>query len=280
VGIIIDGKAISQNLLNGARLCVEELRVRYGLVPSLVVVIVGDDPASKLYVGNKQKKAEALGLESKTLALPATVSQDELLSIISRLNVDASVHGILVQLPLPKHIDKTMVINSINPDKDVDGFHNANAGKLATGQLDCMIPCTPQGCVYLIKTVRPKLSGSNVVVLGRSNIVGKPVALLLLGENCTVTILHSCSTDMEGYCARADIIVVAVGRAKFLQSSWVKPGAIVIDVGINLITEGEKKRFVGDIDFEGVKETAFAVTPVPGGVGPMTIAFLILNTLR
>ncbi|MCU7611704.1 bifunctional methylenetetrahydrofolate dehydrogenase/methenyltetrahydrofolate cyclohydrolase [Anaplasma capra] len=276
---IIDGKLTAKGLLDKLRVCIGELSTEHGLVPSLVVIIVGDDPASQLYVGNKQRKAEELGLQSRTIALEYDTSQEELLCIIDELNRDKNVHGILVQLPLPKHIDKGLIIDAIDPEKDVDGFHNANAGKLATGQLDCMVPCTPQGCVYLAKTVKRDLSGSNAVVVGRSNIVGKPVALLLLYENCTVTVLHSASVNIAEHCLRADIVVAAVGKAHFIKSSWIKPGAIVVDVGINPVKQDGKNRFVGDVEFEGLHSTPCSVTPVPGGVGPMTIAFLLVNTV-
>ena len=278
-GQIIDGKLTAVELLTRLEKVVCELKGNHGVIPSLVVIIVGDDPASKLYVGNKQRRAQELGLDSNTIALPVATTQDELLSIISELNRDKSVHGILVQLPLPKHIDKTLVINAISPEKDVDGFHNSNAGKLLTGQLDCMLPCTPQGCVHLIKKVRPNLAGSRAVVLGRSNIVGKPVALLLLYENCTVSILHSGTTNIAEHCIGADIVVAAVGKAAFVKAGWIKPGAIVIDVGINLVTQEGKNRFVGDVDFVNVLPKASAITPVPGGVGPMTIAYLLVNTV-
>ncbi|MGN7661456.1 MAG: bifunctional 5,10-methylenetetrahydrofolate dehydrogenase/5,10-methenyltetrahydrofolate cyclohydrolase [Anaplasma sp.] len=276
---IIDGKLTASCLLDRLRTFVDQLRVEHSLVPSLVVIIVGEDPASKLYVGNKQRKAEELGFNSKTITLPHDTPQEELLRIIDELNNDGDVHGILVQLPLPRHIDKGLVINAINPEKDVDGFHNANAGKLATGQMDCMLPCTPQGCVHLVKTVKRDLSGNNAVVIGRSNIVGKPAALLLLYENCTVTMLHSASVNISDHCLRADIVVAAVGKARFVKPSWIKPGAIVIDVGINLIEQDGNNKFVGDVEFEGLKDTACYITPVPGGVGPMTIAFLLVNTV-
>ncbi|MDB1135810.1 bifunctional 5,10-methylenetetrahydrofolate dehydrogenase/5,10-methenyltetrahydrofolate cyclohydrolase [Candidatus Anaplasma sp. TIGMIC] len=276
---IIDGKRAATDLLAQLGLVIDSLKNEHGLVPALVVIIVGDDPASKLYVGNKQRKAEELGLVSKTIALPAETTQAELLSIIDALNADANVHGILVQLPLPRHIDKILVINSINPEKDVDGFHNANAGKLLTGQMDCMIPCTPQGCIHLIKKATTKLAGRKAVVIGRSNIVGKPVGLLLLYENCTVSILHSSTADIHEHCRNAEIVVAAVGKARMVQAEWVQPGAIVIDVGINLITNEGKNKFVGDVDFEPVSAKASAITPVPGGVGPMTIAFLMVNTV-
>ena len=279
MGFIIDGKLIAKELLGNLRAVIEDLRDNHGLVPTLVVIIVGEDPASRLYVSNKQKKALELGLNSRTIALPYETTQEELLRVIADLNNDDNVHGILVQLPVPKHIDKVVIINSINPEKDVDGFHNFNAGRLLTGQTDCMIPCTPQGCIHLIKKVKPVLRGSNAVVIGRSNIVGKPAALLLLQEDCTVAILHSATADIGEYCKGADIVIAAVGKPKFVQAEWIKQGAIVIDVGINLITQEGKNRFVGDVDFENVCNVASAITPVPGGVGPMTIAFLIVNTV-
>ncbi|MFV9839226.1 MAG: bifunctional methylenetetrahydrofolate dehydrogenase/methenyltetrahydrofolate cyclohydrolase FolD [Aaplasma endosymbiont of Hyalomma asiaticum] len=279
MGFIIDGKLIAQELLGNLQDVIEDLRNDHGLVPTLVVVIVGDDPASKLYVSNKQKKANELGLRSRTITLPYETTQDELLGVIAELNNDNDVHGILVQLPVPRHIDKVVIINSINPEKDVDGFHNFNAGRLLTGQTDCLVPCTPQGCIYLIKKVKPVLRGSNAVVIGRSNIVGKPAALLLLQEDCTVAILHSATADIGKHCKEADIVISAVGKPKFVQAEWIKQGAIVIDVGINLITQDGKSKFVGDVDFENVRNVASAITPVPGGVGPMTIAFLIVNTV-
>ncbi|KJV69141.1 bifunctional 5,10-methylenetetrahydrofolate dehydrogenase/5,10-methenyltetrahydrofolate cyclohydrolase [Candidatus Neoehrlichia procyonis] len=276
---IINGKLESRKLLDRLSACISDLKLNYNLIPSLVVILVGDDPASKLYVGNKQKKAEQLGILSKTLFLPSTTSQDELLNTINMLNADSGVNGILVQLPLPKHIDKNVVINAINPCKDVDGFHNENAGKLVTGQLDCLIPCTPQGCIYLIKTRLRDLSGNNAVVIGRSNIVGKPMAYLLLRENCTTTIVHSASANIAEHCCRADILVAAVGKACLVKSSWVKAGAVVIDVGINLVNQNGSNKFVGDVDFDEVKDIASAITSVPGGVGPMTVAFLMVNTV-
>ncbi|WP_249549052.1 bifunctional 5,10-methylenetetrahydrofolate dehydrogenase/5,10-methenyltetrahydrofolate cyclohydrolase [Anaplasma phagocytophilum] len=276
---IIDGKASAADLLGRLKVVVESLKKEQGLFPSLVVIIVGDDPASRLYVGNKQRKAEELSINSKTIALPYETTQEELLGIIQELNEDENVHGILVQLPLPKHIDKILIINAIDPEKDVDGFHNVNAGKLLTGQMDCMVPCTPQGCVYLIKKVMPVLSSKRTVVIGRSNIVGKPVALLLMYENCTVSILHSATVNIEEHCRDAEIIIAAVGKARMVKSEWVSPGAVVIDVGINLVTSEGKNRFVGDVDFESVRDKVAAITPVPGGVGPMTIAFLLVNTV-
>ena len=276
---IINGKLIAERLLENLKAVIADLKHNHALTPSLVVIIVGENPASKLYVGNKQRKADSLGLNAKTIALPEDVTQEELLQVIAGLNADESVHGILVQLPLPQHIDKFMVINAIDPAKDVDGFHDTNSGKLLNGQMDCMIPCTPQGCVHLIKQVKPNLAGDRAVVIGRSNIVGKPVALLLLYENCTVSILHSGTKDIEDHCRNADIIVAAVGKAHFVKAEWVKDGAIVIDVGINLSTDSGKSQFVGDVDFDNVKDIAAAITPVPGGVGPMTIAFLMINTV-
>ena len=278
---IINGKLIAERLLEKLSEVITDLKQNHALTPSLAVIIVGENPASKLYVGNKQRKADSLGLNAETIPLPEDVTQEKLLRVIARLNADENVHGILVQLPLPEHIDKFMVINAIDPDKDVDGFHDANSGKLLNGQMDCMIPCTPQGCIHLIKQVKPSLTGDRAVVIGRSNIVGKPVALLLLYENCTVSVLHSGTKDIENHCRNADIIVAAVGKAHFVKSEWVKKGAIVIDVGINLNKDPDpgKSQFVGDVDFDNVKDIAAAITPVPGGVGPMTIAFLMINTV-
>ncbi|MEH0831584.1 bifunctional methylenetetrahydrofolate dehydrogenase/methenyltetrahydrofolate cyclohydrolase FolD [Anaplasma bovis] len=278
---IINGKLIAERLLEKLSEVITDLKQNHALTPSLAVIIVGENPASKLYVGNKQRKADSLGLNAETIPLPEDVTQEKLLRVIARLNADENVHGILVQLPLPEHIDKFMVINAIDPDKDVDGFHDTNSGKLLNGQMDCMIPCTPQGCIHLIKQVKPSLAGDRAVVIGRSNIVGKPVALLLLYENCTVSVLHSGTKDIENHCRNADIIVAAVGKAHFVKSEWVKKGAIVIDVGINLNKDPDpgKSQFVGDVDFDNVKDVAAAITPVPGGVGPMTIAFLMINTV-
>ncbi|WDM85114.1 bifunctional methylenetetrahydrofolate dehydrogenase/methenyltetrahydrofolate cyclohydrolase FolD [Ehrlichia sp. JZT12] len=277
---IINGKAVGESITSTLATCISDLKSQHDLTPCLIVVLVGDDPASHLYVRNKQRKAEMLGLRSETMLLSSTTSESSLIDLIHKLNNDKNVHGILVQLPVPKHIDKNLIINAIDPEKDVDGFHNENVGRLFTGQKKgCLIPCTPRGCLYLIKTVTSNLSGSDAVVIGRSNIVGKPMACLLLGENCTVTTVHSATCNLSDYCARADILVAAVGIPHFVKSSWIKQGAIVIDVGINSIKENGVKKFVGDVDFFGAKNIASAITPVPGGVGPMTIAFLMVNTV-
>ncbi|AHC39447.1 bifunctional methylenetetrahydrofolate dehydrogenase/methenyltetrahydrofolate cyclohydrolase FolD [Ehrlichia muris] len=276
---IINGKAIAEDITSTLATCISDLKLQHNLTPCLIVILVGDDPASHLYVRNKQRKAEMLGLKSETVLLPSTTSESSLIDKIRELNNDDSVHGILVQLPVPKHIDKNLIINTIDPRKDVDGFHNENVGKLFTGQKGCLMPCTPRGCLYLIKTVTRNLSGSDAVVIGRSNIVGKPMACLLLGENCTVTTVHSATRNLPDYCSKADVLVAAVGIPHFVKSAWIKPGAIVIDVGINSIEENGVKKFVGDVDFSGARSIASAITPVPGGVGPMTIAFLMVNTV-
>jgi methylenetetrahydrofolate dehydrogenase (NADP+)/methenyltetrahydrofolate cyclohydrolase len=238
---------------------------------------VGEDPASEVYVRNKDKAANEVGITAQTVKLPATTTQAELLAEIDRLNKDKNVHGILVQLPLPNGLDDKEVINAIAPEKDVDGFHVINVGRAATGQKSALVPCTPYGCVLLLKDVLGDLSGLNAVVIGRSNIVGKPMANLLLNENCTVTIAHSRSKNLPEICAQADILVAAVGRAKMVKADWVKQGAVVIDVGIN---RGEDGKLVGDVDFADVAPKCKAITPVPGGVGPMTIACLLGNTLK
>jgi methylenetetrahydrofolate dehydrogenase (NADP+)/methenyltetrahydrofolate cyclohydrolase len=277
---IIDGKTIAQKLR--AHIAQEAARLarERGLVPGLAVVLAGNDPASEVYVRTKSKAVTDAGMRSFDHKLPASVTQDELLALVRRLNADKSVHGILVQLPLPKQVDATVILNAIDPGKDVDGFHPLNAGRLATG-LPALVPCTPDGCVRLAKTMHGSLAGLEAVVVGRSNIVGKPLAQLLLGENCTVTIAHSKTRDLPQVCRRADLLFAAVGRAEMVRGDWIKPGATVIDVGINRVPgEGGKTRLVGDVAFEEAKAVAGAITPVPGGVGPMTIACVILNTLR
>jgi methylenetetrahydrofolate dehydrogenase (NADP+)/methenyltetrahydrofolate cyclohydrolase len=277
---IINGKAFAENLRENIRQQVELVTAQHSLTPGLAVVLVGDDPASQVYVSNKGKQTKAAGMESFEYKLPADVTQDELLAKVEELNDNPNVHGILVQLPLPKHMDETAVINAITPEKDVDGFHIINVGKLSTGQ-DSMVPCTPQGCLMLLKDTLGDLTGKHAIVIGRSNIVGKPMAQLLLQSNCTVTIAHSRTADLEAECRRADIVVSAVGVPKIVRGEWIKPGATVIDVGINRV-EGEdgKYKLVGDIDFAEVSQKAGAITPVPGGVGPMTIACLLKNTLE
>ena len=256
-----------------------------GRAPGLAVVLVGDDPASSVYVRSKGKATREVGMLSIEHRLPADAPQDDLLSLIDRLNADPTVDGILVQLPLPGHIDERVVISRIDPDKDVDGFHPVNAGRLATG-LHGFVPCTPLGCLMLLKDQLGDLSGKDAVVIGRSNIVGKPMAQLLLARNCTVTVAHSRTSDLAATVGRADVLVAAVGRAEMIEGRWIKPGAIVIDVGINRVPgEGlnargqPKTRLVGDVEYEAARRRAAAITPVPGGVGPMTIAMLMANTL-
>ena len=277
---IIDGKACAAELRARVTAAVAELSSSHGLKPGLAVVLVGEDPASSIYVRNKGRQAVAAGMASFEHRLPAETSEADLLDLVARLNGDPAVHGILVQLPLPGHIDATKVIEAVDPAKDVDGFHPVNAGRLSIG-LPALIPCTPTGCLHLIKSVRPDLTGADALVVGRSNIVGKPVAQLLLAENCTVTIAHSRTRDLAHHCQQADVLVAAVGLPEFIKGAWIKPGAIVIDVGINRIAgEDGQQRLVGDVEFEAAAAVASAITPVPGGVGPMTIACLLRNTLQ
>lgn len=277
---IIDGKAFAANLRVDVAKKVATLKDRNGIVPGLAVVLVGEDPASQVYVRNKGKQTKECGMESFEYKMPDTTSQDELMDMIDKLNSDDSVHGILVQLPLPKQIDENAVINRISPAKDVDGFHLDNVGRLSIGD-NGIVPCTPLGCIMMIKDELGDLSGKHAVVIGRSNIVGKPIANLLLQENCTVVITHSRTANLEEECRRADILIAAVGRPEMVKGDWVKPGATVIDVGINRIDgEGGKTRLVGDVDFNSVESVAGKITPVPGGVGPMTIACLLHNTLQ
>ena len=277
---IIDGKAFAEGLRARVAAAVPAFAEATGRKPGLAVVLVGEDPASQVYVRSKGKATVAAGLESFEHRLADTTSEAELLALVTRLNADERVDGILVQLPLPGHVDEKAVIAAIDPAKDVDGFHIANAGRLAVGER-ALVPCTPLGCLMLLKDRLGDLSGLEAVVLGRSNIVGKPMAQLLLQENCTITIAHSRTRDLPQVVRRADIVVAAVGRPQMVRGDWLKPGATVIDVGINRITvdnEG-KTRLVGDVDFDGAAEVAGAITPVPGGVGPMTIAVLLRNTL-
>jgi methylenetetrahydrofolate dehydrogenase (NADP+) / methenyltetrahydrofolate cyclohydrolase len=277
----IDGKAFAATLRERVARDVAEM-TRSGHTPGLAVVLVGEDPASQVYVRNKAAQTKETGMRSFEHRMPATTSQGELLAMVERLNADPEVDGILVQLPLPAGIDAQIVIEAIDPSKDVDGFHPVNAGRLMTG-LPGLVPCTPLGCVLLAKSVRADLSGLHAVVVGRSNIVGKPVAQLLLNENCTVTIAHSRTRNLAEVCRSADILVAAVGRPEMIRGDWIKPGAIVIDVGINRVpnpSAGEgKMRLVGDVAFDEAKTVAGAITPVPGGVGPMTIACLLQNTV-
>ena len=277
---IIDGKAIAQETRARIATATAALTRDHGIVPGLAVVLVGADPASQVYVKSKSKAVTDAGMTSFDHKLPAETTQADLLALIERLNADKSGQGILVQLPLPSHIDATLVLNAVDPGKDVDGFHPVNAGRLATGQ-QALVPCTPVGSVILAKSVHPSLSGMDAVVIGRSNIVGKPLAQLLLAENCTVTVAHSKTKDLPQVCARADLLFAAVGRPEMVKGDWIKPGATVIDVGINRVPgDAGKTRLVGDVDFAQALKVAGAITPVPGGVGPMTIACVILNTLR
>ncbi|MDD8023399.1 MAG: bifunctional methylenetetrahydrofolate dehydrogenase/methenyltetrahydrofolate cyclohydrolase FolD, partial [Paracoccaceae bacterium] len=273
----IDGKAFAARVRAQVAQGVSGLAAR-GIVPGLAVVLVGEDPASEVYVRNKGKQTVEVGMRSFEHKLPADTTESDLLALIGRLNADPAVHGILVQLPLPGHLDADLVINAIDPAKDVDGFHISNVGLLGTGQ-KAMVPCTPLGCLMMLRDHLGNLSGLNAVVVGRSNIVGKPMAQLLLGDSCTVTIAHSRTRDLAAVCRGADILVAAVGRPEMITGDYVKPGATVIDVGINRIEREGKTRLVGDVDFASAVEVAGAITPVPGGVGPMTIACLLANTL-
>jgi len=277
---IIDGKTIAADLRGKAADAVHRLRRDRGVVPGIAVVLVGDNPASGVYVRTKSKAVAESGMHAFDRKLPASTSETELLALITELNADEDVNGILVQLPLPRQIDAQKIIAAIDPIKDVDGFHPINAGRLAIG-LPAFVPCTPLGCVLLAKTVRETLAGLEAVVIGRSNIVGKPAAQLLLAENATVTIAHSKTRDLPSVCRRADLLVAAIGRPEMVRGDWIKPGATVIDVGINRIPRDDgKASIVGDVAYAEAVDSAGAITPVPGGVGPMTIACLLLNTLR
>jgi methylenetetrahydrofolate dehydrogenase (NADP+)/methenyltetrahydrofolate cyclohydrolase len=277
---VIDGKKIATELRARIAKRSAELSNKHQLTPGLAVVLVGEDPASQLYVESKARMAASVGIRALDRRLPVSTTTSELLRLIETLNADASVHGILVQLPLPRQIDSNDILWAVSPEKDVDGFHPVNAGKLACG-FDSVVPCTPLGSLLLVRSVRSDLAGARALVVGRSNIVGKPMAQLLLREHCTVTIAHSRTRDLPGECAQADIIVAAIGRPRALSGQWVKPGAIVIDVGINRERDANgKDRVVGDVDFASAHGRAAAITPVPGGVGPMTIACLLLNTLN
>ena len=275
---IIDGKAFAAGVRARVAARVAEIAGSEGIVPGLAVSLVGDDPASEVYVRNKRLQTVEAGMRSEAVRLGADTPEAELLQHIARLNADPTIHGILVQLPLPPQIDTLRVLNAVDPAKDVDGFHVTNVGRLATGQ-SAMIPCTPLGCLMLLKDRLGDLSGCEAVVVGRSNIVGKPMAQLLLRENCTVTLAHSRTRDLAETCRRADILVAAVGRPRLVRGDWIRPGATVIDVGINRVESEGKTRLVGDVDFDAAVEVAGAITPVPGGVGPMTIACLLANTL-
>ena len=278
--ILIDGKAFAEKLVGNVGVAVEVLTKNYGFKPGLAVVLVGENPASEVYVKNKVRQTNNSGMVSIEHRLPEETSEEDLLSLVKDLNEDEKIDGILVQLPLPDHINENSIINSISPSKDVDGFSIPNVGLLSTSGKG-LIPCTPLGCLLLLKDHLGDLTGKNAVIIGRSNIVGKPMAQLLIKESCTVTIAHSKTKNLENVCRNADILVAAVGRPHFVKDDWVKDGAVVIDVGINILPpEGDKKgRLVGDVDFENVSKIASAITPVPGGVGPMTIACLLRNTV-
>ena len=279
---IIDGKAFSERIREKVKSHVDNLKTNHDIVPGLAVVLVGEDPASKVYVKNKGIQTKKAGMNSYEYKLEETVDEKTLLELVKKLNDDPNVHGILCQLPLPKHLNEDMIINTIKPAKDVDGFHISNVGLLNTGQKS-LVPCTPLGCLMLLREFVGNLEGKKATVIGRSNIVGKPMFNLLLSENCTVTVVHSKTKNIEEICKTSDIIVAAVGRPNFVKSSWIKQGAVIIDVGINRVNieeNGEtKSKLIGDVDFENCSKIANAITPVPGGVGPMTIACLLANTL-
>ncbi len=276
---VIDGKAFASKLRGRIADAVQQLGNERDIKPGLAVVLVGEDPASQVYVRNKAKQTIEVGMDSIEHKLPADTSEEDLLALVGRLNDDPAINGILVQLPLPKQIDESKVINAINMEKDVDGFHIRNVGRLLIGE-DSLVPCTPAGCVMLLKDHLGDLSGKNAVIVGRSNIVGKPVSILLLRENCTVTIAHSRTRDLPAVCRQADIVIAAVGVPELVKGDWIKPGATVIDVGINRVTADDgKARLTGDVDYQSAMQVADAVTPVPGGVGPMTIACLLRNTV-
>jgi methylenetetrahydrofolate dehydrogenase (NADP+)/methenyltetrahydrofolate cyclohydrolase len=277
---IIDGKLIAAELRGRVAEAVARVQREHALTPGLAVVLVGNDPASEVYVRSKHKQTQAVGMASFEHVLPADVEQIELLALIAKLNLDPAVHGILVQLPLPKSLDTEKVINAIDPAKDVDGLHPANAGRLAGG-LAALSPCTPLGCIILTRSVHASLEGLNAIVIGRSNLVGRPLVQLLLNENATVTIAHSRSRDLAQLCARADLVYAAVGKPEMVRGDWIKPGATVIDVGINRLPGADgKTRLIGDVAFQEALEVAGSITPVPGGVGQMTVACLLVNTLR
>ncbi|KTB74878.1 MULTISPECIES: bifunctional methylenetetrahydrofolate dehydrogenase/methenyltetrahydrofolate cyclohydrolase FolD [Pseudomonas] len=274
---IIDGKAAAARVLEQVRNDVKTLKAD-GIEPALAVILVGNDPASEVYVRNKILRAEEAGIRSLEHRLPAKSSQQQVLALIAELNADDSVNGILLQLPLPPHIEEARALQAIGPGKDVDGFHSENVGGLSQGR-SVLTPCTPSGCMHLLEETCSDLSGKHAVVIGRSNIVGKPMAALLLQAHCSVTVVHSRSADAKALCQLADIVVAAVGRPRMIDASWLKPGAVVIDVGINRIEDQGRSRLVGDVDFDNALSVASAITPVPGGVGPMTIAFLMKNTV-
>ena len=276
--MIIDGKKIAENLRETLKKQIEQIPSNQPN-PGLTVILIGEDPASQIYVRNKEKFANEIGINSKVLRFDSSITEEALTKEIHKLNQDREVHGILVQLPLPKHINSKNIINQIEPSKDVDGFHPINVGNLSSGN-DALVPCTPYGCYLLLKEVISDFNGLNAVVIGRSNINGKPMTQLLLKENCTVTITHSKTKNLKNICQGADILVASVGIAKLVKQDWVKSDCVVIDVGINRIEENGSKKLVGDVDFENVKDKVKAITPVPGGVGPMTISCLLQNTLK
>jgi methylenetetrahydrofolate dehydrogenase (NADP+) / methenyltetrahydrofolate cyclohydrolase len=276
---IIDGKTIAADLRAAVKAETQRLTATHGIAPGLAVVLIGDDPASQSYVASKSRAVTEVGMRPFDHHLPATVSEAELLALVDKLNADAAVHGVLVQMPLPPQISTKRIVASIDPDKDVDGFHPLNAGRLFTG-LPALAPCTPIACIKLIKTVNASLAGREALMVGRSHIVGNPLAQLLLKENATVTIAHSRSRDLPALCRRAEILCVAIGHAEYIRGDWIRPGATVIDIGISRISVRGKSRIVGDVNFAEALDVAGAITPVPGGVGPMTIACLLFNTLR
>ena len=276
---IIDGKSIAAALRAAVKAQTQALRAVHGIVPGLAVVLLGDDPASQSYVASKSRAVTEVGMRPFDHHLPTSVSEAELLALVQKLNAEPAVHGVLVQMPLPPQISTKRVVASIDPDKDVDGFHPLNAGRLFTG-LPALAPCTPIACIKLIKTVHASLAGCEALMVGRSHIVGNPLAQLLLKENATVTIAHTRSRDLPALCRRAEILCVAMGHAELVRGDWIRPGSTVIDIGINRVSAGGKSRIVGDVNFAEALEVAGAITPVPGGVGPMTIACLLFNTLR
>ena len=275
--MIIDGKKIAKHLREQLKKEIEQLPVT-NIKPGLAVILIGDDAASQIYVKNKEKFANEIGINSKVLRFDSSIKEVDLIQTIQQLNDDKAVHGILVQLPLPRHIDPKKIINEIIPSKDVDGFHPINVGNLSSGN-DALIPCTPYGCYLLLKEIISNFTGMNAVIIGRSSINGKPMAQLLLKENCTVTITHSKTKNLKEICLQADILIAAAGNARMVKADWVNKDCIVIDVGINRIEEDGKIKIVGDVDFENIKDEVKAITPVPGGVGPMTISCLLSNTI-
>ena len=278
--IVIDGSAMAERLRNEVAFRVEAFRSATSIDPSLAVVMVGDDAASQVYVRNKMKQTAVVGIRSVEKCLPRQASENEVLEIIRELNEDSSIHGILVQLPLPEHIDPSVVVDAIDPNKDVDGLHRNNVAALVLGE-EGLVPCTPTGCLLMLRQYAENLSGMRAVILGRSRLVGKPLAELLLRENCTVTMAHSKTAELPTLCRSADILVAAIGRPNFVQGEWIKPGAIVIDVGMNRIKDNDgKRRLVGDVDYQAALSVAQAVSPVPGGVGPMTVVCLLRNTIQ